>query len=188
MRRRLGGCVDVPRTERFLLGVDAMLDEPGLSTEDPPARAFEPADPARLDVKKTPIEFQDDAAVASGVDAFPWGGREPCGEPAARAQAELEGLVDEVAHPNRAGSCPRRTHCHARLAEAQSGRPSFQRAGAAPAGLEPGCRARSGSPSPSGGYGTPRASSRNGLGRRSSHPLPQMRVPSPYQRHSVALR
>ena len=49
--------------------------------------------------KSDVVELQDDPAVPAAVDALPGAGDQPGREPPARAQAELEGLVDQVRAP-----------------------------------------------------------------------------------------
>src|SRR3954447_24509993 len=48
----LGGGVQVSGAEGLLLGIDAGLEDPAVGAQDPPARAVEPADSARLDLEQ----------------------------------------------------------------------------------------------------------------------------------------
>src|SRR5262249_51017423 len=93
---RLGGAVDVAGAEGVFLRIDAVLDESAVGADDPPAGPVDPADPAVLDLEERVVELHDDPAVAAAVDALPDAGAQPGEEASARAQVELEGLVDQV--------------------------------------------------------------------------------------------
>ena len=93
------GPVDVAGAKGVFLGVDAVLHEAAVGAHDPPSRAVEPADPAGFNLKEHSVEFEDDPPVPAGIDAVPGCRRDPGAEPAARPQAELECLVDQVRTP-----------------------------------------------------------------------------------------
>ena len=93
------GFIDIAAAEGVFLWVDAVLHETAVGAQDPPARTLEPADAARFNLKEHCVEFEDDAPMPPGIDAFPRCGRDPCAQLAARSQAKLERLVDQMGTP-----------------------------------------------------------------------------------------
>ena len=64
--------------------------------------------------------------MAPGIDAFPGARRQPRGEPPARAETELKGLVDEMGSPVMEDRTGRRQRCPASLVAVHTGKPSFR--------------------------------------------------------------
>ena len=64
-----------------------------------PTGSVNPADAARFDVKEHVVKFEHDPPVSATIDVFPGSWGQPCREAAARPQAELKRLIDEVRTP-----------------------------------------------------------------------------------------